>query len=263
METPVNERIARVKKGIAAVRRFLDPPLEPHAPPVEIRAAVIETIERHVAVAGIGKRVFPYGAVSVDVLLTHAEQRAPFEVVFDDLEARLRQRLRESRVEVPAGFTARARLLDEAPPTWAADQRFAVGYVKAEPARPAPPPRVPALQVTILKGTASRETYRFQSAVVLIGRTAAAVDTRGRVRRNHVAFDQRSSTVSRAHARIVYDRGRAEYRLLDESSARGTRLVRGEAMLDVRPQHEDSRGVRLESGDEIHVGDASLRIAID
>ena len=164
---------------------------------------------------------------------------------------------------MPAGFAARTALLDEPPPAWTPGQRFAVTYARAEAARPAPPARVPALLVTILKGTASKEAYRFQSAVILIGRTAAAVDTRGRVRRNHIAFDQRSPTVSRAHARIIYDRERAEYRLLDEGSTRGTRLVRGEATLDVRPQHEDSRGVRLESGDEIHAGDTALRIAIE
>ncbi len=263
MEMPVNDRLARMKQGIDAVRRFLDPPLEANAPPMEICAAVVDAIERHVAVAGIGRRVFPYGAVSVQVVLPRPEDRTPFELVFDDLETRLRQRLRELRCEVPAAFAARAALLDEAPRAWIAGQRFAIEYARAEPAPPATPARVPALHVTILKGTASKETYTFQSAVVLIGRTAAAKDTRGRVRRNHVAFDQRSATVSRAHARIVYDRERAEYRLLDEGSARGTRLVRGEATMDVRPRHEDSRGLRLESGDEIHAGDAALRIAIE
>jgi len=255
----MNERMARVKKGIDAVRRFLDPPLEPDAPPMEVRAAVIDAIERHVTVTGVAARVFPYGAVSVHVLLTRPEDRTPFDLVFDDLETRLRQRLRELRCDVPAGFAARAGLLDEPPPAWTPGQRFAIEYARLEPA---PPSRVPTLDVTILKGTASRETYSFRSTLILIGRTAVAVDTRGRVRRNHIAFDQRSPTVSRAHARIVYDRERAEFRLLDDGSARGTRLVRGEVTLDVRPQHEDSRGVRLETGDEIHAGDAALRIVI-
>ena len=262
METPVNERIARVKKGIDAVRRFLDPPLEPNAPPIEIRAAVIDAIERQVAVAGIGRRAFPYGAVSVHVLLTRPEDRPAFELVFDDLETRLWQRFRELRAEVPSGFSARTALLDEPPAAWTAGQRFAIDYAKAEPAPRAPSARIPALRVTILKGTASKETYSFQSPVILIGRTAAAKDTRGQVRRNQIAFDQRSPTVSRAHARIVFDPERVEYRLLDEGSARGTRVVRGEVTEDVRPRHEDSRGVRLESGDEIHAGDAVMRIVI-
>jgi len=256
----MRERIARVKQGIEAVRRFLDPPLDPDAPPMEIRAAVIDAIEQHVAITGIARRVFPYGALSVQVLLARAEERVPFERVFEDLEERVRQRLRELRCDAPSGFAARVALVEHAGPAWTPGQRFEIEYTKAEPE---PLARMPGLHVTILKGAASKETYSFQSAVILIGRTAGAVDTRGRVRRNHIAFDQRSPTVSRAHARIVYDRERGEYRLLDDGSARGTRLVRGEETLDVRPRHEDSRGVGLKSGDEIHAGDTALRIAIE
>ncbi len=263
MESPVDERIARMKKGIEAVRRFLDPPLEPDAPPIEIRAAVVDAVERQVAIVGIGDCVFPHGAVSVHVLLPGPEDQTRFELVFNDLEARLRERLRELRCAVPSGFAARVTLLENAPPAWTAGQRFAIEYSKAEQASATPAPRLPALTVTVLQGTASHESYSFQTPLILIGRTAAAVDTRGRVRRNHIAFDQRSATVSRAHARIVYDRERSEYRLLDEGSARGTRLVRGDTTIDVRSRQEDSRGVRLESDDEIQVGDAAIRIAIE
>jgi hypothetical protein len=259
----VNARMERVKKGVDAVRRFLDPPLEPDAPPMEIRAAIVDAIERHVAVAGIARRAFPYDAVSVRVLLPRPEDKASFALVFDDFEARLRQRLRELRCDVTSGFVARGALLERAEPGWTPGQRFAIAYAKAEAAPAALPARVPVLKVTILKGTATRDAYSFQAPVVLIGRTAAAVDTRGRVRRNHIAFDQRSPTVSRAHARIVYDPERDEFRLLDEGSARGTRLVRGDTTTDVRPRREDSRGVRLESGDEIQAGDTALRIAIE
>jgi hypothetical protein len=259
----VNQRIANVKKGIDAVRRFLDPPLDPDAPPMEIRAAVIDAIDRQVAVTGIAKRSFPYGAVSVRVLLARPEDRVPFEAVFADLQDRVRQRLRELRCDVPSQFDARVGLLEQAEPGWTPGQRFAIEYTKTAAAPETPPARMPSLNVTILKGTASRPAYSFRSALVLIGRTAAAVDTRGRVRRNQIAFDDRCPTVSRAHARIVYDRERAEYRLLDDGSARGTRLARGDETMDVRPRHEDSRGVRLQSGDEILAGDTALRIVIE
>lgn len=259
----MNQRIAKVKKGIDAVRRFLDPPMAPDAPPIEIRAAVIAAIERQVAVTGIGKRAFPYGAVSVRVLLARPDDRMSFELVFEDLEQRVRALLRELRCDVAPVFTADVALLEQPARDWAPGQRFAIEYTKAEPLPQPSPARAPSLSVTIVKGTASRTAYSFRSAVILIGRTAAAVDTRGRVRRNHIAFDERSPTVSRAHARIVYDRERGEYRLLDEGSARGTRLVRGDMTYDVRPSHEDSRGVRLQSGDEIHTGETALRIVIE
>ncbi|HEX6463080.1 MAG TPA: FHA domain-containing protein [Vicinamibacterales bacterium] len=259
----MNQPIAKVKQGIDAVRRFLDPPLAPDAPPIEIRASVVDAIERHVAVAGIGKRAFPYDAVSVHILLTHPEDRIPLELVFEDLEARIRQRLRELRCDVPSGLTARVTLIEQPERGWTPGQRFAIDCARAEPLPRQPDRRRPSLAVTIVKGTASRTAYSFRSAVILIGRSAAAVDTRGRVRRrNHIAFDERSTTVSRAHARIVYDRERDEYRLLDEGSVRGTRVVRGDMTFDVRPRHEDSRGVRLQSGDEIHTGDTAVRIVI-
>ena len=259
----MNQRIAKMKKGIDAIRRFLDPPLTPDAPPIEIRAAVLDAIERRVAVAGIGMRAFPYDIVSARILINREEDRAPFELVFEDLDDRIRQRLLELRCDPPSDFMVRVTLLEQPEPTWTAGQRFAIEYGKGESPQRQSGPRERSLAVTVVKGTASRTTYSFRSALILIGRSAAPVDTHGRVRRNHIAFDERSPTVSRAHARIVYDRERDEYRLLDEGSARGTRLVRGDTTVDVRRRHEDSRGVRLQSGDEIHTGDTAMRIVIE
>src|SRR3954469_25406353 len=105
------------------MRRFLDPPLAADAPPIEIRAAVLEAVERQVAIVGIGQRVFPHGLVSVRVLLPDASARVPFERVFADFGARLRERLAEMRSEPPAGFTARVTFVKTPPAAWAADQR--------------------------------------------------------------------------------------------------------------------------------------------
>src|SRR3954471_9309298 len=110
-----------MKKGIAAMRRFLDPPLAADAPPIEIRAAVLETIERQVAIVGIGQRVFPHGLVSVRVLLPDPGARAPFERVFADFATRPRGRLAEIRSNPPAGFTARVTFLKAPPAAWSAD----------------------------------------------------------------------------------------------------------------------------------------------
>ena len=79
------------------------------------------------------------------------------------------------------------------------------------------------------------------------------------MRRNHVAFDDDNSSVSRAHAKLTYDKVRREYRLLDNGSARGTRIVRGETTI---PVLRDPRGVRIQSGDEIELGEASVRVVI-
>jgi hypothetical protein len=252
-----------VKQGIAAVRRLLDPPLEADAPPIEIRAAVLEQIERQVASVGVGARVFPHGLVRVRVLAADAAALAAFELVFADFDERVQERLREIRCDVPDGFGARVTLLEAPPPEWLAEQRFDVAFARKNDAPAPAAPRIPPLAIGVVHGTATKESYRFQVPVILIGRTAVAMDTRGRARRNHVAFDERTAGVSRAHARIVFDEPRREYRVLDEGSAKGTRIVRGDAVIDVRPRRQDARGVRLESGDEIHLADAALRVTID
>ena len=69
------------------------------------------------------------------------------------------------------------------------------------------------------------------------------------------------ATVSRAHARMVYDAARGGYRLLDEGSTRGTQVIRRGELIKV-PKN-DPRGVLLMSGDEIQLGDVVLRLTIE
>jgi pSer/pThr/pTyr-binding forkhead associated (FHA) protein len=75
------------------------------------------------------------------------------------------------------------------------------------------------------------------------------------------ALDEQKTTVSRAHARRVYDPARGGYRLLDEGSTRGTRIIRRGELIKV-PKN-DPRGVLLISGDEIQLGDVVLRVTIE
>jgi pSer/pThr/pTyr-binding forkhead associated (FHA) protein len=83
------------------------------------------------------------------------------------------------------------------------------------------------------------------------------------VRRNDVAFlendDERNRTVTRGHAEIRYDRGRGEYRVFDEGSANGTRIVRSGEVIEVPPR--DPLGVALRTGDELQFGTAAVRVA--
>jgi len=65
--------------------------------------------------------------------------------------------------------------------------------------------------------------------------------------------------VSRQHAHIEYvDAGR-HYRLRDDRSAHGTSIVRNGRTVLVPA---GSRGIRLESGDEIVLGEARARVGI-
>jgi hypothetical protein len=122
----------------------------------------------------------------------------------------------------------------------------------------------PPLCLSILKGTAVRGTYELDGERVYLGRLDEVLDATGRVkRRNDVAFVEEgeiNQTVSREHARIAWDADAGAWRLRDENSASGTLLFRAGRSIEV--SRHDRRGIRLESGDEVYLGRAALRIEI-
>ena len=65
--------------------------------------------------------------------------------------------------------------------------------------------------------------------------------------------------VSRRHAHIAFIPTSREYRLRDDGSARGTAVLRNGRTIRVP---EGARGIRLESGDEIALGEARLKVKI-
>ena len=79
-------RLEQVKKGLEAAKRFLDPPLGPDAHPVEVRAAVVDAIERKITILGVGRVAFPYDRVTVRIAVPPAGDRAALEEAFADLE---------------------------------------------------------------------------------------------------------------------------------------------------------------------------------
>ena len=84
------------------------------------------------------------------------------------------------------------------------------------------------------------------------------------MRRNDIAFleddDERNKTVTRGHCEIRYNRTTREYRIFDERSANGTRIVRAGDVIEVPAR--DPIGVAIASGDELHFGKAAVRVTI-
>jgi pSer/pThr/pTyr-binding forkhead associated (FHA) protein len=104
----------------------------------------------------------------------------------------------------------------------------------------------------------------FDAERIDLGRCVAVKDTDGRlIRSNDIAFvegaGEVNQSVSRQHAHIAHQSGSQEFRLYDDGSVHGTHIVRNGRTVPVR---RGSRGVRLQSGDEIGLGDARLRIRI-
>jgi len=254
-------RLGSIKKGIHSVRKLLEtPPLGPDAPPLEIRAAVVDAIENLITVVGVGHTSFPYERVGVRLLAATREDKSALEPVFGELESRVRERFRERRCDVPRAFGVNVSFVRKVPPGWRPGQMFSLDCTpRTDTDIVSPSALPPTLKIAVVNGTATRKAYSFREPTVLVGRTREAVNGH-HVRHNQIAFNNDNSTVSRGHARFKYEGARTGYRVLDDGSALGTWIVRGGALIEVP---HDPRGVRVQSGDEIHFGDAVIRVTIE
>jgi hypothetical protein len=239
--------------------------------PLEIVHAVIDGAERQVQEAGRGRRVFPFNRVVVTVVAgpREHEKKARYAAVFDGPPS-LAERLKEALAAAgcrPGELTVAIVHAPKPGSHWAAPEyHVELQRVAAEPAPPpAAPPQPPRLKVTVVAGKASHRTYEFAGTRIDIGRRADVLDARQRlVRTNHVAFAEEgpdvNRSVSRRHAHIAYAVESGAYRLSDDRSVHGTSIVRDGRTI---PVPSGPRGVRLQSGDEILLGQARLKVAID
>jgi hypothetical protein len=245
------------------LKEFFDAPPDADAPPLEICGAVLNELERRVQPVGGGRRVFPYSRVVVRLAPVNAD-RAALQAAFDRLGDRLLGRLEELQCEAPKAIELRPVFLKRVPDEWPHGRLFVIDCERnAELSAPRPAGR--SLQISVVKGAAAGAVYRCSEPAVNVGRMSEATDVLGRVRCNHVAFqdsvDGVTETVGRAHACFRRDETTGEYRIFDDGSHNGTWIVRRGATIFVPPR--DPRGVRVESGDEVRLGRALIRIAIE
>jgi FHA domain len=253
-------RISVLKRRFETVKHLFGSPLGPDAKPLEIRAAVVDAIEARVEPIGGGRRAFPGNRIIVRALARTAADRSSLEVTFANLNAKVRERLQEIRCDTPHPFDVSVSFLKKAPSDWADGQLFSVDCQRAKADPSSLSSSVPCVRINVLKGTATRKLYTFTEATILMGRTADVKEPAGRGRRNHVAFEDANSSVSRAHARLTFDRARGQYQLLDDGSLHGTLVVRRGETIHV--PRRDPRGILVQSGDEIQLGDATIRVVI-
>ena len=255
-----------LRAAVERVQQWFDPPLDHDAAPLEVREAIIEDIAQRVEPAGPGRRVLPYNHVAITMLASDKPSRARLQAALDGVQESAVARLTELRCAIPAGFAVETRYITRPPAAWAPHQRLAFAYGQRDAAAvPAAAPGEPArVRITVARGQATHASYTFAESHIRIGRSAQPVDGLGRPRNNHVVFledgDDHTRTVGRSHASIRYDPARREYRVFDDGSHNGTRVMRDGALFEVRPH--DPVGVTLRSGDEIQVGTAALRIQI-
>lgn len=247
---------------IGKVRDWLKPWMK-GASPLEIRRAVLDDAESHVLAVGGGKRVFPYNRLRVHLLAPEPGVRAELEAVAAEwnLKQEVAVLLRNRDCPVPQGLEVELAFDEEAGPAFG-ERPFWVKYGKSEENADSASGRPPTLEATVLKGTATQHVYELSGPRICLGRLEEVVDSDGRVRRrNDVAFAEEgeiNQTVSREHARISWDEETAGYWLRAEQNASGTRIYRANRTIDVSAH--DRRGVRLQAGDEIHLGRAVVKV---
>jgi hypothetical protein len=237
--------------------------------PVEIVHAIVDAVQAEIQSGGRGRRVFPFNTIAVTILAPSRDSRARFEAMVEaepTLEHRIVGSLAAASchvhdLEVSIGYDTRMRKHWRNPD-------FHIEFDRvAKPKGPAPTPKPadapPRIELTVLHGAAERRTYSLPASPRIdIGRCADVRDSRHRlIRTNHVAFVEAANginqSVSRRHAHISYEPAARTFRLHDDGSEHGTGIVRHGRSFAVP---RGTRGVRLESGDEIVLGDARVRV---
>jgi hypothetical protein len=235
--------------------------------PLEIVHALLEDIERQVQPAGRGRWIFPFNRLTLELLATSRESKAQLAAVIggaDGLRARIAERLQPTCTLGP--LDVRIRYKTVRPAGWnGTEYHLELDRVDLQPAVPTVPAQpVPSLELIVSNGGCERRRFAFAAERIDIGRGAEVIDSRQRLlRRNQVAFTEdgndANQTVSRRHAHILYQRASHEYRVYDDNSSRGTNIVRNGTTI---PVPSGARGVGLQSGDELLVGQARLRVRI-
>jgi hypothetical protein len=238
-------------------------PLEP----LETLHAIVDAVEARLEPVGRGNQVFPFNKIRVSIAAASREIRARYAAVIEgdrQLKERIINKLRDAGCD-PAGLQLSVVYVSRPGPDWSRPE-FHVEFDRVTPAeQPAPQQlTVPDLRITVTHGSAEKPAYSFAIPRINIGRCAEVRDSRNRlIRTNHVAFsdaDQTSNdTVSRRHAHIDYTHGSADYRISDDRSAHGTSILRNGRTIGVP---SGSRGIRLQTGDEIVIGEARVRVKI-
>jgi hypothetical protein len=238
--------------------------------PLELVTGVLRDIEHRVEPIGGGHRRFPYTTISITVLALNKEDQDRYASALSDLEPKIRERLRELACDPPGRLDIAVHYAKKPRKGWTADQRVELTFSRetSTPARVSGDKETAAqsaVRLVVIRGAAAKRTYSFEQRVIRFGRGEDLAEASGRSRRNDIAFhddeDEVNRTVARAQAHLQFDAERREFRLFDDGSSNGTRIVRDAEIITVTPH--GPRGVRVASGDILEFGRARIRFELE
>jgi len=235
--------------------------------PLEVAHAIVESVARHVQPGGRGRYVFPYHRVKITIAAPNKDARAQLDAVIDgepSLSDRIIERLTSAGCDA-ANVDVRVVYVAAANGDWT-DPAFNLELLRVNApaaAKPATPGEAaPSLKLTIEHGKAEKASYTFAATPIYLGRCSDIRDSRHRlIRNNHVAFVEAggevNASVSRRHAHVALEAASGHHRVCDDGSEHGTRILRGGRLIDVPA---GARGIRIQSGDVIVLGEARVRV---
>jgi FHA domain-containing protein len=237
--------------------------------PIELAHAIVDAVAGEIQSGGRGTRVFPFNTIDVSILAPSDHTRARLEAILDGnvlLRDRITERLRAAACDATE-VAVHINYVERAQEHWA-DPQFSIAFsrIAREPRDVEVPEAAPGrMEITVIRGAAEWRTYVFTSHRIDLGRGADVRDSgNGLIRTNHVAFsdesDDLSRSISRQHAHVVYEDGTGQFRLHDDGSVHGTKIVRKGKTLSVP---WGGRGGLLQSGDEIALGEARVRVTFE
>jgi hypothetical protein len=244
-------------------RTILESPLasrpNPEEPPelAEVRLAVLDQVREKSYRSG-GKKVFPYDLLRVSMRGLEESRCAIFGGAF--FRKYLEEEVRRGLTGAGCRFPENLRVdVDVTPGLPKRDEPWlVVEAAMVEPAGAA----ASAARLVVREGVANLPEIQLEKPRTNIGRSVDVFRAEGLLRRNDLAFTEDTEvnrSVSREHAHILFDKTTGEYRLFNDrwyplgSHDCGIWIVRDGLSQEV---HRNSRGTRLEPGDEIHFGRA-------
>jgi len=241
--------------------------LEKGMEPSAVRREILAQIESRMIGDASGK-VFPFGKVIIYLQPQTKAQRNAIEealVQNDALKSDIVQMLNDAQAKYPNELETLIEFRENSDPDqtgFPPQSLFEMDFIRLNVPRKQ---GIPETKLVIIKGETEQPEYQMRKDRILIGRSRDVLDREGRmVRKNDIVFLEKEAeinrSVGRGHARIWFDYENGEFRILDEASRYGTRILRGGAVIEV--PSGDSNGIYLQSGDEIYCGQACLRFEL-
>ena len=223
---------------------------------LEIRRDILNDVKDKIQPKGGGEYLFPYNEISVHLSIADPARREMTQAAFAEdhsLEQDVRELLNEAGCPVPSGCSLELEITP-------GEDSFHIDY-RRRAAIAKPTPTRPNANLRVTRGEAETPEIDIVTDRVNLGRTKEVMGERGGLRRrNDLAFADTETTVSREHAYIRFDAATGRFRLYDYLSQRETSIFRDGRRIEA--PRASTRGVQLQSGDEIHLGDARVRFEI-